>query len=252
MDGLIEEDSLTGDLAREQGEKSGTYSIKQGTLINENNPNYDITFIQGTFTIAKCVLSVGMFGYPTTVPEFPYDGLDKRSDVKRLITCKGIFIGNLDFKFYKQSVLSVALDRVADVGDYEFTIEPNTVSSKNYISSEALKNDSWRFKITKVNRTSKDFFIGDAVYDGTSQAIKIYDFGGNLINTSWVLYKVGDRDWTKIPPKDAGTYDVKFCISGDKNYENGIIETTYLIRKATLSRSNFNVMVEKGNEESLD
>ncbi len=46
-------DALTGELVREAGENVGTYAIKQGTLTNENNPNYDITFTNGTFTINK-------------------------------------------------------------------------------------------------------------------------------------------------------------------------------------------------------
>ena len=50
VDGLIEGDKLTGNLVREEGEKPGTYDIKLGTL---ENPNYKITFISGTFTIAE-------------------------------------------------------------------------------------------------------------------------------------------------------------------------------------------------------
>ena len=49
--GLEVNDTLTGTLSRETGENVGTYAITQGTLTNENNPNYDITFVDGTFTI---------------------------------------------------------------------------------------------------------------------------------------------------------------------------------------------------------
>ncbi|MBQ7793279.1 MAG: chitobiase/beta-hexosaminidase C-terminal domain-containing protein, partial [Clostridia bacterium] len=50
-EGLVNGDTLTGTLSRETGENVGTYVITQGTLTNENNPNYDITFVEGTFTI---------------------------------------------------------------------------------------------------------------------------------------------------------------------------------------------------------
>ncbi len=43
--------SLDGSLEREPGENVGVYVINQGTLTNENNPNYDITFVGGLFTI---------------------------------------------------------------------------------------------------------------------------------------------------------------------------------------------------------
>ncbi|MBR4093660.1 MAG: chitobiase/beta-hexosaminidase C-terminal domain-containing protein, partial [Oscillospiraceae bacterium] len=48
--GLEGSDTLTGTLSRETGENAGTYAITQGTLAN---PNYDITFVEGTFTINK-------------------------------------------------------------------------------------------------------------------------------------------------------------------------------------------------------
>ena len=47
-DGLAEGDKLEGKLAREEGEKPGTYKITQGTL---DNKNYKITFVEGTLTI---------------------------------------------------------------------------------------------------------------------------------------------------------------------------------------------------------
>ncbi len=43
--------SLAGEIVRTHGENVGVYEIGQGTLTNENNPNYDITFISGKFTI---------------------------------------------------------------------------------------------------------------------------------------------------------------------------------------------------------
>ncbi|MDD3278834.1 MAG: MBG domain-containing protein [Lachnospiraceae bacterium] len=52
--GLLEQDTLSGTLIRDQGEdvKEGGYAITQGTLTDANNPNYSITYIPGTLTIA--------------------------------------------------------------------------------------------------------------------------------------------------------------------------------------------------------
>ncbi len=48
---LYPEHKLNGQLSRTPGENVGVYEIGQGTLTNENNPNYDITFISGKFII---------------------------------------------------------------------------------------------------------------------------------------------------------------------------------------------------------
>ena len=48
---LMEESPLSGQLSREPGEDPGVYTILQGSLINENNPSYSITFNPGTLEI---------------------------------------------------------------------------------------------------------------------------------------------------------------------------------------------------------
>lgn len=50
-EGLIGTEELKGQLERAPGSEVGTYEIKQGTLTNDNNPNYNIEFTPGTFTI---------------------------------------------------------------------------------------------------------------------------------------------------------------------------------------------------------
>lgn len=48
---LCGEDSLTGALTREAGEDAGEYAIGQGTLTDESNPNYAISFKAGKLSI---------------------------------------------------------------------------------------------------------------------------------------------------------------------------------------------------------
>jgi hypothetical protein len=54
---LVDGDEFTGALEREPGEAVGSYDILQGTLAiddyNDGN-NYDLTFVQGTFSITAC------------------------------------------------------------------------------------------------------------------------------------------------------------------------------------------------------
>ena len=52
---VIPDVALVGSLDREVGETIGSYAILQGTVTNENNPNFNITFIQGILKIrTKC------------------------------------------------------------------------------------------------------------------------------------------------------------------------------------------------------
>ena len=48
---VIEEYPLSGELSRTSGENVGTYSIGQGTLTDDNNPNYAITFTGASLKI---------------------------------------------------------------------------------------------------------------------------------------------------------------------------------------------------------
>ncbi len=59
-EGLVEGYPLQGALGRRDGEEVGTYDIIQGTLTNENNPNYDISF-------QKAVLEISLKDYTVNV-----------------------------------------------------------------------------------------------------------------------------------------------------------------------------------------
>ncbi|MBQ7779633.1 MAG: hypothetical protein IJ404_03975 [Clostridia bacterium] len=53
-EGLASGETLSGSLSREQGEDVGSYAITLGTITQNDNPNYDITLLQGVkFTIEK-------------------------------------------------------------------------------------------------------------------------------------------------------------------------------------------------------
>lgn len=49
---------LNGSPERYEGENVGVYPVREGTLTNENNPNYDITFVGAMFTIEPDVSAI--------------------------------------------------------------------------------------------------------------------------------------------------------------------------------------------------
>ena len=51
--GLVDGESLAGELSREGGEAAGDYAIEQGTVTPANNPNYAIDFEPGSLIIAS-------------------------------------------------------------------------------------------------------------------------------------------------------------------------------------------------------
>ena len=73
--GLVGDDQLVGQLTRETGEDVGGYTITQGTLTDEKNPNYAITYVPATLTIEPKVITA-----PTILMEpesFEYDKTEK-------------------------------------------------------------------------------------------------------------------------------------------------------------------------------
>jgi hypothetical protein len=61
---LVIKDELTGELSWSGNRELGSYEILQGTITNENNPNYDIAFYQGiTFVIGSDVNVIRKWGY---------------------------------------------------------------------------------------------------------------------------------------------------------------------------------------------
>ena len=70
---LVGEDTLKGSLSRVVGEDKGSYVITQGTITNEENPNYNITFVTDkVFTIEAKKLTEKMVSVSPI--NYVYDG----------------------------------------------------------------------------------------------------------------------------------------------------------------------------------
>ncbi|MBX9471793.1 MBG domain-containing protein [Microcella sp.] len=71
---LVGDDELTGTLTRATGESVGAYPVQQGTVDNERNPNYTITFTDGEFEITQRAITVAVVDdvitYGDDVPAF--------------------------------------------------------------------------------------------------------------------------------------------------------------------------------------
>lgn len=85
--GLIENDTLSGSMAKTSGQNAGVYQINIGSL---SNPNYNINFVEATYTIEKAVYDMSNvywdyaepFRYNETTHEVELKGLPQGVTVK--------------------------------------------------------------------------------------------------------------------------------------------------------------------------
>ena len=61
--GLVGNESLNGYLTREEGTDVGEYNILQGTVTNELNPNYNITFVSAKYTVTAREIYIVPVGF---------------------------------------------------------------------------------------------------------------------------------------------------------------------------------------------
>ena len=56
--GLVFPEELNGEIVKLAGSNAGVYPITEGSLTNENNPNYDINFTGANYTITKVAVTI--------------------------------------------------------------------------------------------------------------------------------------------------------------------------------------------------
>jgi len=90
---VIGQSALNGTPVREEGVVPGNYAIKQGSMNNDSNPNYNVIFTEGTYTIAPRPLTISATpnqqkGYTLEDPEFTYEisGLVEGYDIGLTVT----------------------------------------------------------------------------------------------------------------------------------------------------------------------
>ena len=90
---VIGQSALNGTPVREKGVVPGNYAIKQGSMNNDSNPNYNVIFTEGTYTIAPRPLTISATpnqqkGYTLEDPEFTYEisGLVEGYDIGLTVT----------------------------------------------------------------------------------------------------------------------------------------------------------------------
>lgn len=189
--GLINGDTLSGELSRESGEDVGDYAILLGTL---GNANYDIEFTSNTLTIQKDGLNIVF---------------DDKSQVygesEVALTYSIARISGLQFED-TLDILAMR-DSGTDVGEYR--IGGSFVVPSNYYINEIVPG---KYTITKAS-VKPVLLSKTVVYNGKPQTLQVTNFeeGITFVYTS--------NGFEVEECVKAGKYIVYAIFEGNQNYE---------------------------------
>ena len=209
---LVGSDALVITVARTSGENANTYTIT-ASQAEGANPNYEITFKTGTFTIHKATLTVTVedktatYGAPVPTYTVKYEGFKSGDDKDDLGGALAFECGYAQF---------------SDKGEY--TIKASGYTSGNYTISYVdgkLTVNAKPITVTIQNATS--------VYGDTLAELKATDNG--IVN--------GDTNVYSLATTAAGTSNVgKYTITGaalDSNYDVTFVNGEYEITKREIT-----------------
>ena len=209
---LIGSDVLDITVSRASGENANTYTIT-ASQAEGANPNYEITFKTGTFTIHKATLTVTVedktatYGDPVPTYTVKYEGFKNGDDKDDLGGAFAFECGYAQF---------------SDKGEY--TIKASGYTSGNYTISYVdgkLTVNAKPITVTIQNATS--------VYGDTLAELKATDNG--IVN--------GDTNVYSLATTATGTSNVgKYAITGtalDSNYDVTFVNGEYEITKREIT-----------------
>ena len=208
-EGLLGDDALTGELAREAGENVGTYAINQGTLSAGNN--YNVTFTCADFTINKAALTVTAEAASKTYgkddPVFAYstEGLVGADTLTGKLTREaGENVGTYAIK---QGTLKASDNYTLTFTGADFTINKAEITITADDKSTKYKDDL---------------------------AELTYQIGGDYVEGDDLGVTVS-TDATKTSP--VGEYDITVDWNKNGNYTATLVNGKYTITKADLTTS---------------
>lgn len=219
--------SITGTLVRAKGENVGSYEIYQGTVTDDNNPNYSITFTEGvTYAVERKSVIIT----PTVVNIDFGDPLPEENTLT--YTAIGVLegetlVGGLKFA---PEVYELAQQGSVPVGNYDI------------VADEDLNNgNNPNYSITEVRGTDALRVLALTAY---------IDASGNFItfgDTSFTLnYTAHDRKGNEIATSEfTGALGIGYTMPVDNILPAG----RYAITVGTLDSENYVIELNNDNGE---
>src|SRR5690606_27283486 len=203
---LVGDDTLSGSLPRDPGEDVGTYAIRQGSL---NNPNYAITFADGTLTITQRPITV-----TASSPSKVYGDADPA--LTYTIT-SGKLVGD--------DTLSGSLSRDPgeDVGTY--AIRQGSLNNPNYAITFVGGTLTITQRPITVTASSPSKVYGDA-----DPALTYTITSGRLVGDDTLSGSL-----TRDPGEDVGTYAIRQGSLNNPNYAITFVGGTLTITQRPIT-----------------
>ncbi|MDX8438520.1 MBG domain-containing protein [Mesorhizobium australafricanum] len=201
--------ALVGSLTRQTGKNVGTYAIRQGTLTNANNSNYDITYAGDNFAIAKRAITVTAAAksriYGNSNPSLTYQ-----------IT-SGSLVGGDNLS----GGLTTAATTTSDVGSYAIT--QGTLNNNNYAISYVGANLSVTQRAIWVTADAKSRVYGD-----DNPALTYRVTSGSLVNGDSLS---GALATTATTASAVGSYGITQGTLANANYAFTYVGTNLSVTK---------------------
>lgn len=184
--------SLSGALARKEGEDVGEYPIYQGTVTDENNPNYSITFTEGvTYAVERRSVVIT----PVAVTIDFGDPLPK--DESLTFTVTGLvsgetLVGGLKFA---PEVYELAQQGSVPVGNYDIIADSELNNDRNPNYDITFEDGADTFKVLAL--TAYIEADGNSIVFGTETYtlnFTAHDRKGNSLNNDIFSGKLALRD----------------------------------------------------------
>ena len=166
--GLVGSETLTGTLSREEGEDAGGYAITQGTITDDNNGNYSITFTTGKiFTIGTKTLTVTAEPKTITYGEAGANaGVTYSGFVNGETETTADLSGTLSFVY--SSDTGGAYKAGDDVGN-GYKIEPSGLTSNNYAIEFVAGTLTVKPMALTITANDQTIEFGTEIAKGTDQ-----------------------------------------------------------------------------------
>lgn len=210
---LVGEDELSGiTVTRENGEDAGVYDIV-ASQIADANPNYNITFENGTFIIDKATLKVtaedktAVYGDKT--PEFTvtFDGFKNNDDVNKL---KGTLAFDCDYEQFadKDEYTITPKGYESDNYNFDYVDGKLTVGAKAITVTIDAKTSIYGDDIVALTATDNGIVNGDAdVYRlstsaGKTAGVGKYDITGATLDDNYSITFEKDEDAYEITARE--------------------------------------------------
>lgn len=228
---LVGAETLTGALQRAAGENAGSYEITQGTLTDVGNPNYAITFTNGTFRIHPVAYRISAMSSQSI-----YQGVGTFAQPEAVLAqggqkVAGSFRYTYNSQDYDYNALVAVLDDLAKdaTGTVSYTFTPDNAG--NYTGTQtgsftfAVKDVAFHVGGSAVTQTNAVTLKNSPIYgDNWADIVRKKTLTAEAAGQVDLVQSHFTLDVSGVPDAGTQTYQVLYngTLNG-KTYTNVVV-----------------------------